>query len=59
MLNDRLEKTHVHLVDDRIVSKLENLIEGCEHCDDGAEYPFDWIMDKMMRSWCAQSGHTD
>jgi len=43
-----LEKTQVQLVDDRIVGKLEALVDGCENCDQGAEYPFDWIIDTLM-----------
>ena len=51
-----LEEVQVHLVDDRIVGKLEALVDGCETCDEGAEYPFDWIIDKMMGR---QPGVTD
>jgi hypothetical protein len=39
------------LVEAATLRQAERLIESCEHCnEEGAEIPFDWILDRMTGS---------
>ena len=45
------EQQNVVLADAVTLRKAEQLIESCEHCNpDGAEIPFDNILDEVTRS---------
>ena len=45
------EQQVVVLIDSTILRKAEGLIESCEYCnDEGAEIPFDWILDRVTGS---------
>jgi hypothetical protein len=45
------EEQIVVLVDGAILRQAETLIEPCEHCtSEGAEIPFDWILDRVTGS---------
>jgi len=45
------EEQQVVLIDAETLHKAEKLIESCEHCNpDGAEIPFDVILDRVTRS---------
>ena len=41
----------VVLIEREVIRNAERLIESCEHCNpEGAEIPFDMILDKIIRS---------
>jgi hypothetical protein len=41
------ERIDVVLVDRATLSRVQHNIVSCEHCDDAAEIPFDWYLDKL------------
>ena len=46
-VNPRWEQARIILVCSAAVSELERLIIGCERCSEGAELPFDGILERV------------
>ena len=45
------EQQNVILIDDATLRKAERMIESCEYRNpDGAEIPFDWVLDRVTGS---------
>ena len=44
------EQQNVILVQVTALRNAESLIESCEHCNENAEVPFDWILDRVTGS---------
>ena len=45
------EQQNVILIDAATLRKAERMIESCEYCNpDGAEIPFDWVLDRVTSS---------